>query len=103
MRAQDCACSREPLVDEASDLVVDDFANMLRVVALLGDFAPEEDHLLLTTERDRPEPLAHPELLDHPAHDCRRTGDVIATTRAQLAEHDGFGGVSAERSRHRVD
>src|SRR4029450_12941205 len=103
MRPQNRARPGEAFIQEAPDLIVDQLAHVLRVVPLLADVAPEEDHLLLATEGDGPESLAHAEYFDHAAHDRGGTLDVLAATRAQLSEHDGFSRVSTKRGSHRVD
>src|SRR5581483_6423962 len=84
-------------LDQPPNLVVDLLGDLLRVVALLGDLAAEENELLLAAERARAEPLAHTPLRDHVAGDLGRAGDVIRGAGGHVAEDQFLGLVAAER------
>src|SRR5579871_780848 len=73
----DAVCHFLGALHEPPHFVVDLLRNLLRVVALLGDLASEEDQLLLAAKRPRAEPLAHAPLRDHVPRDLGRTGDIV--------------------------
>src|SRR5581483_2749171 len=62
---EDLAGARVGRVDEGPDLLVDRLGDLLGVILLLGDLAPQEDQLLFVAEGDRTEALAHPVFGDH--------------------------------------
>ena len=65
------------VVDKAADLGIDLASGFLGVIAVLGDFAAEEDLLLLLAEGERTE-LAHAPLADHLAGNFGGALDIVA-------------------------
>ena len=75
------------LVDQAADFEVDLARRLLGEVAVLGDFAAEEDLLFLLAEGQRTQ-AAHAVLADHAAGEVGCRLDVIAGAGGHLVEED---------------
>ena len=89
-------------LDDAADLVVDLARDLVRVVGLGAEFAPEERLRVVVAEDARPEALAHAVAHDHRLRGRRDLLDVVRRAGRDLAEDDLLGGAAAERHRHRV-
>src|SRR5205823_3589379 len=83
-------------VDDFPNLFVDLRRHLIGVVALLADLAAQEDHLLLLTEGQRAELVAHAVLRNHRAGKVGGLLDVVGGTGGRVTEHDLLGDVAPQ-------
>src|SRR5690348_7698882 len=81
-------------IDQLPHFFIDLLRSLLAEIAMLIDFASEEDLLFLLTEGDRTE-RAHAEFTDHAASEIGSLLDVVAGASCHLAEEDLFGDATA--------
>ena len=82
--------------DDAAHFAVDLDGGVFGVVAVLRDFAAEEDLLFLLAEGQRPE-SAHAPLADHLARDFGGAFDVVARAGGDVVQENFLGGAAAHQ------
>src|SRR5215211_1666199 len=90
------------LLDDPADLVVDLPRDLVGVVGLGRELAPEEGLAVVVAEHARAELLGHAEAHDHLLGGGRDLLEVVRRAGRYLAEDDLLGGAAPERHRHRV-
>src|SRR6266849_6272713 len=93
---QNGACTLVAGSHDAPDFLVNVNRCVFRIVAVLRDFAAEEDGFFLFAKGQRPE-RTHPPIADHFPGDLRGAFDVIACPRGDVPEEDLFGGAAAHQ------
>src|SRR5690348_494791 len=96
VRFQDVARLRIAGVDDAADLGVDFDRRIFGVVAMLRDFAAEENLLFLFPERQRTQ-RAHTPFADHLACNFSGTLDVVTCARGDVVQEDFLRGAAAHQ------
>ena len=86
------------VLDVAADFLVDFRSDILRVVALVVEIAPQEDLMVASLAvRHRAKDVAHAVLGNHAADNLRRALDVAGSAGADFAEHDFLRHAPAEK------
>src|SRR5215510_1731838 len=85
------------LLNDPSDLGIDLYGGVLRVVHLLGKISTEKYLFFFLTEGHGPELLAHAPLTNHPTRQIGGLFDVIARARRHVFEHELFSDPSAKK------
>src|SRR3954453_4188379 len=96
MLGQDVACDLVRALDDAADLVVDLARDLVAVVRLRAELAPEERLPVVVPEDARAELLSHAEAHDHLLGRRRDLLEVVRRARGDLAEDDLLRGAAAE-------
>src|SRR5215469_2074697 len=94
---ENVACLFVRAADDAFYFLVDVDGGGFAEVAMLGDFAAEEDGLFFLAESERTE-LAHTPFANHVARDVGGAFDVVAGAGGDVAEEDLFSGAAAHEN-----
>ncbi len=86
---------------DATHFLVDVNRGVFRVVAVLRDFAAQEDRLFLLAEGQRAE-RAHAPVANHLAGDFRGAFDVVARAGGDVAEENFLGAAAAHQHGERA-
>src|SRR5206468_11158808 len=87
---------------ETLDLGVDLDSDVLTIIPAGGDFAPEEDLLILLPKGQRPQVFTHPPFTHHLTRAIGGALDVVPGTGRDLPKDQFFGDTTAHEDRQAV-
>ena len=101
MFLQDLRRALVGFLEQPRDLFVHDRLRRLGVVSR-ADLLLAEIHRPAAAETDRPEPVAHAELSNHPDRQLRRIRQVVRRAARDFAEHQPLGRATTHANRERI-